>query len=77
MLALATAIKRHARAALRAVHRRLLAWTKPATGPCVGTAVSDLARTKAALVAENALLRHQLVVLHRQVGRPVLTCTGR
>src|SRR5205823_5902418 len=30
-----------------------------------------------ALVAENALLRHQLVVLHRQVGRPVLTPADR
>ncbi len=70
---ISTAIGRCAQAALRAVHRRLLAWTKPATGPCVGSTVGDLTRTKAALLAANAFLRHQLVVLDRQVKRPVLT----
>ncbi len=74
---IAMAIKRGARAVLHAVHRRLLAWTRPATGPLSGSTVGDLTRTKAALVAENALLRHQLVVLRRQVGRPVLTPTDR
>jgi len=74
---IATAIKRGARAALDAVHRHLLAWTKPATGPFVGSMAGDLTRTKAALVAENALLRHQLVVLGRQVKRPVLTPADR
>ena len=74
---IATAIKRGVRASLRAVHRRLLAWTRPATGPCVGSIVGDLTRTKAALVAENAFLRQQLVVLGRQVKRPVLTPADR
>ncbi len=74
---IATAIKRGARAALDAVHRHLLAWTRPATGPFVGSMAGDLTRTKAAVVAENALLRHQLVVLGRQVKRPVLTPADR
>ncbi len=73
----ATAITPCVQAALRAVRRRFLAWTKPATGPRVGSTAGDLAWTKAALVAENAFLRHQLVVLHRQVGRPVLTPADR
>ena len=60
---ISTAIRCRAQAVLRAFHRRLLAWTKPATGPSIGSTVGDLARTKAALVAENAFLRHQLVVL--------------
>ncbi|HET8629187.1 MAG TPA: hypothetical protein VFL91_17340, partial [Thermomicrobiales bacterium] len=34
--------------------------------------VGDLTRTKAALDAENAFLRQQLVVLGRQLKRPVL-----
>src|SRR5947209_19594780 len=34
---------------------------------------SDLARGKGKLVAENALLRQQLIVLQRQVKRPSLT----
>jgi len=70
-------IRRHAQPALRAVHRRLLAWTRPATGSRVGRTVGDLTRTKAALVAENALLRHQLVVLQRQVKRPLPTPADR
>jgi len=72
-----TAIRRRAQPALRAVHRHLLAWTKPATGPLLGSTVGDLTRTKAALVAENAFLRQQLVVLARQVKRPVLTPADR
>jgi hypothetical protein len=74
---IATAISRRARATLRAAHRHLLAWTRPITGPLIGGAVGDPARTKAALIVENAFLRQQLVVLHRQVGRPALTPTGR
>ncbi len=70
---IATAIRRRVQATLRAAHRPLLAWIRPATGPFVGGAVGELARTKAALVAENAFLRHHLVVLARQVQRPVPT----
>ncbi len=72
-----TAITRRARATLCAVHRRLLAWTRPATGPFVGSTAGDLTRAKAALVAENALLRQQLVILARQVKRPALTPADR
>ena len=67
---IATAIRRRAQAALSTIHRRLVAWTRPATGPCVGSTVGDLARTKAALIAENAFLRQQLAVLARQGKRP-------
>jgi len=74
---IATAIRRRAQATLRAAHRRLLAWTRPTTGPFVGGAVGDLARTKAALIAENAFLRQQLVVLARQVKRPAPTPADR
>jgi len=37
----------------------------------------DLARTRADLIAENALFRQQLVILRRQVKRPAYTRTGR
>jgi len=70
-------IRRHAQPALQAVYRRLLAWTRPAPGPRIGSIVGDLTRTKAALVAENAFLRQQLVVLRRQVKRPVLSPADR
>ena len=74
---IATLIRRRGQAALRAVQRGLLAWTRPATEPVIGGAVGDLTRSKAALIAENAFLRQQLVVLARQVGRPVLTPVDR
>lgn len=52
------------------IQRRVEDWTRPASSaPMVG-ALSDLVRTKPELVAENALLRQQLLVLQRQVKRP-------
>ena len=40
-------------------------------------AVANVAMSKAALVAENALLRQQLIVLQRQVKRPAFTPRDR
>jgi hypothetical protein len=52
-------------------------WTKPdATSLLLGM-LTDLARTKSDLVAENALLRQQLIILRRQVKRPACTRTDR
>jgi putative transposase len=39
--------------------------------------MTDLTRGKAELVAENALLRHQLIILRRQIKRPTYTKTDR
>jgi transposase InsO family protein len=51
--------------------------TKPATGSlCAGT-LADLVRTKPELIAENALLRQQLIVLRRSVKRPRCTRVDR
>ncbi len=72
-----TAIRRRAQPALCAVHRHLLAGTRPATGPRIGSIAGDLTRTRAARVAENAFLRQQLVVQSRQVERPVRTRADR
>ena len=52
-------------------------WMKPrSTSLVVGTFV-DVKRDKAELVAENALLRHQLIILQRQVKRPIYRKTDR
>jgi hypothetical protein len=67
------ALRHRAAASLCAAGQRLLAWLKPATGVPVTGALGDLVRTKAELVAEHAFLRQQLIVLRRQVQRPVLT----
>jgi putative transposase len=39
--------------------------------------LTDLARSKSELMAENALLRQQLIILRRQVKRPACTKTDR
>jgi transposase InsO family protein len=65
------------RATARTLRRRLAAATRPAAAPLVAGTLADLARTKPQLVAENALLRQQLLVLRRQVGRPRCTWADR
>src|SRR5437773_7505216 len=54
------------RAAGRGLSRRLLAAARPAVVPLAAGTLADLARSKPALMAENAFLRHQLVMLHRR-----------
>ncbi len=61
----------------QALEQRLLAATKPGAPVLVAGTLADLARGKPALIAENALLRQQLIVLHRQVARPRLTTRDR
>ncbi len=58
------------RAALSGLRRRALAATKPATIAPIAGALADLRRSKPELVAENAFLRQQLLVLRRSVKRP-------
>jgi len=70
-------LKKRVEATLSAVHTRLLRWTKPATRTPVRGAGADVTMSKAALVAENALLRQQLIVLQRHVTRPTLTPRDR
>src|SRR5215213_1321014 len=65
------------RATAQALRRRLLAATRPATAPLLTGAVADLARTKPELVAENALLRQQLLILRRHAKRPRCTPADR
>ena len=66
-----------ARVTVQALRRRLLAATKPPAAPLVAGTLADLLRGKPELVAENALLRQQLVVLKRSVRRPRCTPADR
>ena len=52
-----------------------LRWTRPLNTSLLLGTLADLARGKSELVAENALLRQQLIILRRQSKRPV--CTKR
>jgi transposase InsO family protein len=58
-------------------HHRFVDWTKPNTTSLMLGTLTDLARGKSELVAENALLRQQLIILRRQVKRPACTKTDR
>jgi len=77
---LATPLKRlrHlARRSLAAARARVTRWTRPAPLAIVAGAAADATRCRADLLLENALLRHQLVILGRAVKRPRLTTTDR
>src|SRR4029450_607529 len=51
--------------------------TQPARSSLLLGTAADLPLTRAQLMAENALLHHQLVVLRRQVKKPHLTRRDR
>ena len=59
------------------LQERIKRWIKPATSVLIIGALSDLTRSRADLVVENALLRQQLIVLNRQVKRPQLANLDR
>jgi putative transposase len=61
----------------RRVQQRVLQWTRPTSRSLFVGTLKDLARTREDLIAENALLRQQLIILHRQVKRPACTRTDR
>ena len=48
-------------------------FTKPPVGKIVIGAFSDINTTRADLIAENALLRRQLIIIKRKIKRPQLT----
>ena len=56
---------------------RFTRWTKPITSSLPLGTLADLGRSKSELIAENALLRQQLIVLRREVKRPTVTRTDR
>ncbi len=62
---------------LDVLHSRFLSWTKPLTPSLLLETLADLGRSKAELIAENALLRQQLIILSRQVKRPACSRSDR
>ncbi len=62
---------------LHALQERVLRWIKPLTTSLVLGTFADLTRGRAELLVENALLRHQLIILRRQIKRPVYRKTDR
>jgi putative transposase len=72
-----TLIKQCVRFDFHALQERFLCWVKPLTTSLVLDTFADLTKSKSELLAENALLRHQLIILRRQVKRPVYRKTDR
>lgn len=56
---------------------RFRQWTTPLTSSLPLQTLADLGKSKSELVAENALLRQQLIILQRQVKRPAGTKMDR
>jgi putative transposase len=64
-------IKQHISFCFHSLQEGVSRWIKPPSPSLVLGTFTDLTRGRAELLAENALLRQQLIVLHRQVKRPV------
>ena len=59
------------------LNKRYKQWTKPDTESLVVGTIVDATRSKRELIAENAFLRQQLIVLKRQTPRASLTPRDR
>ncbi len=77
MAGVLTHLQRLSDGCLQALSSRLTRWTKPLTSSLPLSTLTDLGRSKSELIAENALLRQQLIVLRREVKRPTFTRTDR
>ena len=77
MLSVLSLIKEQICFHLHALQERVLRWVKPSTTSLVLGTLADLTRGKSELLAENALLRQQLIILRRQVKRPTYRKTDR
>jgi putative transposase len=72
-----TLIKQRIRSSCRTLQACFSRWLKPSTTSLVLGTLADITRGKSELLAENALLRHQLIILRRQVKHPVYLRTDR
>ena len=77
MLRVFTFIKQRVCFRFHAFQERFLRWMKPQTTSFVLGTLADLTRGTSELRAENALVRHQLVILQRHIKRPVYRKTDR
>jgi putative transposase len=72
-----TTLQRLKDGCLEALSSRFAGWTKPLRTSLPLSTLTDLGRSKSELIAENVLLRQQLIVLRREVKRPPVTRTDR
>src|SRR5215471_9331558 len=77
MTGVVTSVRRLKDSCWYAFSSRFARWTKPLTTSLPLATLTDLGRSKSELIAENALLRQQLIILRRQVKRPACTKTDQ
>jgi transposase InsO family protein len=70
-------VRQAAQYCAQALGQRLAAATTPPASPLIGGTLVDLVHSKRALIAENALLRQQIIILRRSVQRPHCTPADR
>jgi transposase InsO family protein len=77
MAGVVTPLRRLLDGCLHTLSSRLTHWTKPLVASLPLATLTDLGRSKSELIAENVLLRQQVIILKRQVKRPACTNTDR
>jgi putative transposase len=77
MTGMVTSLRRLKHGCLDALSSRFTRWTKPHISSLPLATLTELGRSKSELIAENALLRQQLIILRRQMKRPACTKTDR
>jgi hypothetical protein len=65
------------RRAARAIRRHLATATRPTGAALVAGTLADVTRGRSASIAENTLLRQQLIILRRSARRPRCTPADR
>jgi hypothetical protein len=77
MLSVFSSTKQRISFCFHMLQEHVLQWMKPPTTSFALDTLVDLTRGKAELLAENALLRQQLIILRRQVKHPRYRKTDR
>ena len=77
MVGVVTYLRRLKNGCLDALSSRFTRWTKPLRTSLPLAPLTDLDRSKSELIAENALLRQQLIILKRRVKRPPVSRADR
>ncbi len=75
MLGILTCIRRLTGLCLQVLHHHFVAWTKSDTTSYLLVALTDLARSKSELVAENVFLRKPPIIQRRLMIQPACTTT--
>ena len=77
MLCLFMSIKQRMLFSFHAIQERFSRWIKPPTTSLLLGTLADMPRGKSELLAENALLGHQPIILRRQIKRPAYSKRDR